>query len=74
MAKILLRRVAVFNGDQLHTSQVSLGAGAVLLPLVRPELEAVARRARQRRPVDAEAAQQVVHLQARRSYFLLLLF
>lgn len=39
-----------------------LGAGAVLLPLVRPEAEPVVGRARQRRPVGAQAAQQVAHL------------
>jgi hypothetical protein len=39
------------------------GAGAVLLPLVAPEAEPVVGRARQRRPLGAQAAQQVAHLQ-----------
>lgn len=38
------------------------GAGAVLLPLVAPEADAVVGRARQRRPLGAQAAQQVAHL------------
>ncbi|BAT05579.1 Os08g0434150, partial [Oryza sativa Japonica Group] len=38
------------------------GAGAVLLPLVRPEPDAVVARARQRRPLRAHAPQQVAHL------------
>ena len=47
-----------------------LRAGAVLLPLVRPELEPVARRARQRRPLPAQGAQEVAHLHVKlESYF-----
>ena len=47
-----------------------LCAGAVLLPLVRPEAEAVVGRARQRRPLRAQAAQQVAHLHVKlESYF-----
>jgi hypothetical protein len=43
------------------------GAGAVLLPLVAPEADAVVGRARQRRPPGAQAAQQVAHLNGKES-------
>lgn len=39
-----------------------LRAGAMLIPLVLPELEAVAARARQRRPVGFQPAEQVPDL------------